>query len=74
MSHLKEEEVHDLMLTVSAAPGGDVEGSEVSRDDYRGTIHCLLQICSTNVEEESETRPVDMNSIAKRYVSSENPK
>lgn len=69
MSQLKEEEVHDLILTVSSAPGGDSEASEVRREYYRGTIHCLLQICSTNVEEESETKPIDMNAIAGRYVS-----
>lgn len=69
LSQLKEEEVHDIVLTVSSAPGGDGEGSEVSSEYYRGTIHCLLQICSTNVEEESDTKPIDMAAIAKRYVS-----
>ena len=69
LSQLKEEEVHDLVLTVSSAPGGDSEGLESRSEYYRGTIHCLLQICSTNVEEESETKPIDMNEIARRYVS-----
>jgi hypothetical protein len=70
LSQLKEEEVHDLWLTVSSAPGGDSEGSEVRSEFYRGTINVLLEICSTNVEEEREDRPpVDMNTIAKRYVS-----
>ena len=69
LSQLKEDEVHDLVLTVSSAPGGDSEGSEVRSEYYRGTIQCLLQICSTNVEEESEAKPIDMKPIARRYVS-----
>ena len=69
LSQLKEEEVHDLVLTVSSAPGGDVEGSEVRREYYRGTINCLLQICSTNVEEESEAKPINMKAVTRRYVS-----
>ena len=70
MSQLKEEEVHDLWLTVSSIPGGDSERSEVRDEFYRGTIHCLLEICSTNVEEEREDRPINMDTIARSYVSS----
>ena len=35
-----------------------------------GTIHFLLQISSTNVEVETESNPVDMDAISRRYVSS----
>ena len=73
LSQLKDEEVHDLWLTVSSAPStsGDSERLEVRGEFYRGTIHCLLQICSTNVEEEREDRPIDMDTIARRYVSTQ---
>ena len=75
LSQLREEDVHDLLLNVTSAPtggGGDYDGSEISSgrgEWYRGTIHCLLQICSTNVEEETEGKPVNMNTITRRYVS-----
>lgn len=66
LSQLKEEEVHSLVLNINAKGGGDME---VGGADDMGTIHCLLQITSTNVEEESESHPVDMELVRKRYVS-----
>lgn len=66
LSQLSEGEVHDLMLNVTAKGGGDSEGGG---GEVLGTIQCLLQISSTNVEEESEENPVDMQLVSKRYVS-----
>ena len=66
LSELSEGEVHDLMLNVFAKGGGDPDGGG---GEVLGTIQCLLQISSTNVEEESERNPVDMQLVSKRYVS-----
>ena len=66
LSQLSEGEVHDLMLNVTAKGGGD---SDSGGGEVLGTIQCLLQISSTNVEEESEQNPVDMKVVGKRYVS-----
>ena len=66
LSQLREGEVHDLQLNVTAKGGGDSEGGGA---EVMGTIQCLLQICNTNVEEESEQNPFDMTLVSKRYVS-----
>ena len=69
LSLLKEDDVHDLTLNIIARGSGDTDGGAEDGGEQRGTIHCLLQICSTNVEEENPLKPVDMNVISRRYVS-----
>ena len=67
LSQLKEEDLHNFVLNINAKGGGDSEGG--AGDDI-GTIHCLLQVTNTNVEEANEANPIDWDLISRRYVSS----